>query len=259
MKGRRVGIIPVRFCSKRFLGKPLAFIRNRPLVVWSFLSVVKQIGLENTFVATDDNLIFSVIKDYGGNVLMTAQHHQSGTDRVAEAARLMGLEDEDTVINIQGDIPFLPNLLLDKMSEALDSNGQFSMVTSSFAGELTKREKKDQNVVKLIHRHCDGSVINFFRSIPEDISRSRFLFPQKHHGIYAFKNKTLQLFASLPPSHNEKETRLEQMRLMDNNHRIMTIPDDRIIIDVNVPSDIKVAESFLSHADGWGIRKEYSI
>lgn len=239
------GIIPARFASSRFPGKPLALIHNKPMIRLVYEQASK--ALENVYVATDDERIFRAVKDFGGKVVMTSPEHRSGTDRCAEAAEIIsGLDGRETgvVVNIQGDEPFIrPEqiLLLKECFSDADVN-----IATLIRRVAPGDDLFNPNQPKVI-KNFAGDAIYFSRSVvpyvrdsdPADwISRHTFY---KHIGLYAYRTRTLRELTRLPQSDLEKAESLEQNRWIENGFRIRTAVTIWESIGIDTPEDLEKA------------------
>jgi 3-deoxy-manno-octulosonate cytidylyltransferase (CMP-KDO synthetase) len=244
-----VAIIPCRYDSKRFRGKPLMAVHGKPLVQWVY-ERAKQTGLvSHVVVATDDERIYRLVEGFDGQALMTAPHHRSGSDRVAEAAGKLGLQNEDVVINIQGDQPaFDPRCLLEIVSP-LKQDPALDMSTLIYRIKDT-HEVKDPNCVKCVFDN-DGFALYFSRSpIPLNRDASAPCDVFKHLGIYAFRKRFLDRFASLPQGRLEEIEKLEQLRVLEHGYRIKVVETRYDSRAVDTPDDIKKLEAVLGKGAG---------
>jgi len=237
-----IGIIPARYRSSRFPGKPLADIKGKSMLQRVYEQSIKSKSLLQVIVATDHKEIYDHAKDFGGEVMMTDIHHQSGTERCNEVAQKIKLDDEDIVINIQGDEPFI-------------HPGQIDLVAACFNAATTQIAtliKKIGSVEELLKVSIPKVVINknkeaiyFSRaSIPflSNEQTSEWLNHHtyyKHIGIYGYRVKTLHLIAKLPASPLEKAESLEQLRWIENGYRIKTAVTSKESYAIDMPEDIK--------------------
>lgn len=230
------GIIPARYASTRFPGKPLFQIHGKPMFwhVWHRASQCPDI--DSVSLATDDERIFAAAKELGVPALMTATAHQSGTDRVFEAARLLKLPPDSVVINIQGDEPTLDPLVLTELLQAfLDPEVQ----VATMARRMGEENFLCADTVKLALA-LNGNALYFSRSpIPYDRDGKRKHPILGHIGLYAFTMSALERFVSLPPSSLELTENLEQLRLLENNIPIRVVLTDKQFIGVDRPEDIE--------------------
>lgn len=244
-----LGIIPARFDSLRFPGKPLAMIDNKPLIrlVYDQASLV----LDNLYVATDDSRIEKVVSDFGGKVIMTSIAHKSGTDRCAEALNSIRKTEKyspDIVINIQGDEPFIKpqqiNLLIESF---IDSKVEISTLIKKIAGE---KELKDPNIPKVVISE-NGNALYFSRAvIPyiRDISDKKLIETHqfyKHIGIYAYRADILEELSKLKPTSLELAESLEQLRWLQWGYKIRTSVSKWDSIGIDTPEDLENAKVML--------------
>jgi 3-deoxy-manno-octulosonate cytidylyltransferase (CMP-KDO synthetase) len=213
---RVLAIIPARYNSSRFPGKPLADIMGASMIQRVYNQVDLCRDVSKIIIATDDERIAFHVKGFGGNVMMTSKHHESGTDRCGEV--IEKLKDHfDVVVNIQGDEPFIEPMQIQKLI-SLFENEEVEIAT--LAKKITDYFiYKDVNKVKAIINKTNFAT-NFVRN--GDVSEEIFLENDyfKHIGIYAFKQNILEEIIQLPPSKNEKKLKLEQLRWLDNNYKI---------------------------------------
>ena len=241
-----VAIIPCRYQSTRFEGKPLAPILGKPMVQWVYERAKEAAILSDLVVATDDERIYRCVEGFGGRVLMTALTHPSGSDRAAEAAQALGLRDEDIVINIQGDQPaFDPRSVSEVVSPPLEDSALFM---STLVYKIKDpAEIKDPNHVKCVFDK-DHFALYFSRSsIPFGREGSQPFDIFKHLGIYAYRKHFLDRFASLPQGRLEAIERLEQLRAMEHGYRIRVVETRYDSKEVDSPEDIEKIEMILGN------------
>lgn len=226
---KKIIIIPARINSERLPQKPLRLISNKPMINWTYEAALNT-SADLIKVATDSKKIFNLFSNK--NVVMTSSNHISGTDRVYEAVSKIGLKDNDVIINLQGDEPFINP---DDINNLFDLAAKEEVKMATLYSELkSPSELEDLNVVKILIDN--GTALDFFRktSIKENI----FI----HQGIYAFKYKTLQSFVNWDSSANEKKYKLEQLRALDNGITINAIKSiSKIHLGVDTEDDLKKA------------------
>ncbi len=246
MKNRKVVvIIPSRYGSTRFEGKPLAAISGRPMIRWVYESALKAGSIKNVYVATDDERIYKAVEQFGGNALMTTSKNRSGTDRVAEAADRIGLGPDDIVVNIQGDQPLVDPRCFDQVVEPFFNIDSLEMTTLAFAIK-DKREITDPKDVKVVF-DADGMALYFSRSaIPFGRDSSDGFETYKHLGVYAYRKSFLDIFRTLPSGKLETIEKLEQLRAMEFGHRILVIVTPYDSPEVDLPEDIQRIENKMS-------------
>lgn len=233
-----IGIIPARYASTRFPGKPLALIHGKPMIQVVY-EHVREAGLDQVAVATDDERIAECVRGFGGQVVMTSSDHPSGTDRCGEAARLLQLGDEDIIVNIQGDEPGI-------------SAKEIGLLTGLF-------DRPEVNIATLVKPFDDTTAANnpnkvkvvlaknqkalYFSRLPIPFIRdSHCLIPTyyQHLGIYAYRYETLKQLILLPPSPLENSEKLEQLRWLENGFDIYTAPCDYEGIGIDTPEDLQI-------------------
>jgi len=246
-------VLPARFHSTRFPGKPLALIAGRPLIEWVYRRAVEVPGAARVIVATDDERIFSFMRGIGGEAAMTSPRCITGTDRVAEVARAI---DCDPIVNLQGDEPLFPPELVTRMVEALRGDSRVDIVTACHP--ISQQEEAlDPNSVKVVVDE-KGNALYFSRSpIPyrrmsasaanqEAGSEDRAPLGRRHMGVYTFRKESLLRFASLPRSPLEVSEELEQLRALENGMRIHVLETSQRSVGVDVPADLKMVEKALT-------------
>ncbi len=239
-----VAIIPCRYGSKRFEGKPLSMILGKPMVWWVYSSVRNADILSDVVVATDDERIYQCVKDFGGRVVMTEPVHRSGTDRVTEAARKLKLEDRDIVINIQGDQPVFDFRCLPEVVDPLLKDEDLDMSTLA-CKMIDPDEITDPNHVKVIFDQ-NRDALYFSRSpIPFGRDSSAKFDYFKHLGIYAYRKRFLERFVKLPEGRLEAIEKLEQLRALEYGYRIKVVETVHESMAVDTPGDIARVEAVL--------------
>ncbi|MCE5241881.1 MAG: 3-deoxy-manno-octulosonate cytidylyltransferase [Syntrophobacteraceae bacterium] len=231
------GIIPARFKSTRFPGKPLADIGGRPMIQYVYERARRAARLDRLLVATDDSRIVEAVRRFGGEVLYTSPDHASGTDRLAEAGRLLGLLDDDIVVNIQGDEPLVEPVMIHRLIEALESSPEYPMATLAFRS-ASRADYLNPNIVKVVV-DCRGRALYFSRSpIPayRDAGEKFEFF--RHLGFYAYRHAFLQTFTGLPAGILEEAEKLEQLRAMEHGYGILVAPSPVETQGVDTPEDL---------------------
>ncbi len=235
---RIVGFIPARAESSRFPGKPLADIHGKPMIMWVFDRATKSGLLDEVFVATDSEQIVEAVMEHGGKALLTSRDHLSGTDRIAEAAALTGIGNQDIAVNIQGDQPLFDPVMINQVVDPLLADPSIPMSTLMY--EIVRDEEiTHPNAVKTVVDR-DGFAIFFSRAtIP--FFRSGPIAPIyfKHHGIYAYRNDFLQEFAKMPRGLLEMAEGLEQLRALEHGFRIKVVITDKDSVEVDTPQDLQ--------------------
>jgi len=235
------GIIPARYGSTRFPGKPLAKILGKPMFWHVFERAKKCRELSQIILATDDERIFSAAKELEVPVVMTRNDHISGTDRVLEAAELLQVPEDAIIVNIQGDEPALEPAMLTELIRPFMSQ---EVQVTTLAKKIEKNEAENPNQVKVVFTK-EGRVLYFSRSpIPYNSDSKEKVF-YGHIGLYAFRMNILKQFAALGPGYLETMEKLEQLRLLENNIPIHVVLTTHRSIGVDRPDDIKIVSKII--------------
>jgi 3-deoxy-manno-octulosonate cytidylyltransferase (CMP-KDO synthetase) len=260
---RALGVIPARFASTRFPGKPLASLGDRTLIERVFARVTAATRLERVIVATDDPRIADVCRSSGAEVRLTSADHASGTDRVAEVVRDMrdAASSYDVVVNVQGDEPFVTPTSLDRLVCALEDDDTIEIATL-FEPVERLEELFDRNVVKVV-TDLRGRALYFSRSpIPywagdpsaPDLRSALGARPGgldgflKHQGVYAYRTSALLALTSMPPSPLERDESLEQLRALQAGLAIRVLRSDFRSVGVDTPADLERAVALLGES-----------
>ncbi|GAA0882624.1 3-deoxy-manno-octulosonate cytidylyltransferase [Sphingobacterium siyangense subsp. cladoniae] len=234
-----LGIIPARYASSRFPGKPLIDIEGKTMIQRVYEQVKKSTKLNEVVVATDDQRIAETVRSFGGKVVMTAEHHQSGTDRCAEV--ITNIEGYDVAINIQGDEPFIDPTQIDLLANCFeDTTTQIATLVKEITAE---EELFNVNIPKVV-RNSKGEAIYFSRqTIPflRAVEKDQWLQKQtfyKHIGIYAYQVDTLKALTQLPISMLEEAEALEQLRWLENGYAIQTAITTHETVAVDTKEDL---------------------
>ncbi|MGJ1416487.1 3-deoxy-manno-octulosonate cytidylyltransferase [Sphingobacterium multivorum] len=234
-----LGIIPARYASSRFPGKPLINIEGKTMIQRVYEQVKKSTKLNDVVVATDDQRIAETVRSFGGEVVMTAEHHQSGTDRCAEV--ITNIEGYDVAINIQGDEPFIDPTQIDLLAHCFeDTTTQIATLIKEITAE---EELFNVNIPKVV-RNSKGEAIYFSRqTIPflRAVEKDQWLQRQtfyKHIGIYAYQVDTLKALTQLPISMLEEAEALEQLRWLENGYAIQTAITTHETVAVDTKEDL---------------------
>ncbi len=230
-------IIPARYASTRFPGKPLAPLAGKPMIrhVYEKAAASKAAAVA---VATDDRRIFDAVEAFGGTAVMTSPAHPSGTDRIAEALGKLGHE-YDLVINVQGDEPLIPTSVIDELIDVMRADPALPMATVAVPGN---RETMTENNVKVVFG-ADGKALYFSRSMIPFLRRGGVeCGVWLHWGIYAYRRDTLEKFVSLPGGKLENAEKLEQLRALENGIAIRVVTSELQSIGVDTPEDLAAAE-----------------
>ncbi|MFH1964463.1 MAG: 3-deoxy-manno-octulosonate cytidylyltransferase [Acidobacteriota bacterium] len=242
---RVVGMIPSRYESTRFPGKPLADIQGKSMIRRVYEQCLEALSLDSVYVATDDERIADEVRSFGGDYLMTSSDHLSGTDRLAEAS---GYVDADIIVNIQGDQPFIePGMIDEAVQPLLDDPG---LPMSTLMQKLTDpRDYDNPNVVKVV-TDTKGFALYFSRSrIPYPRQTDSF-YLYEHIGLYVYRKDFLCLLAILAPTTLEKIELLEQLRVIENGYKIKVVETKKISSElsgfsVDTPEDLDRIQEIL--------------
>jgi 3-deoxy-manno-octulosonate cytidylyltransferase (CMP-KDO synthetase) len=241
------GIIPARFQSTRFPGKPLVMLNGKPIVQWVYENARK--ALEEVYVATDDERIFRAVEAFGGKAVYTSASHQSGTDRCAEAVQELSKSIAvDVVINIQGDEPFIRPEQIEGLKACFNSPDTeiATLIKSITNAEEIFNINRPKVVINQKNEalYFSRSPIPFLRgySHEEWLSQGRFY---RHIGMYAYRYDILLELTKLPVGLLEKADSLEQLRWLENGYRIKTAQTTFENIGIDTPEDLEQAKKFL--------------
>lgn len=239
-------MIPARYGSSRFPGKPLVSILGKPLVVRVWERASETRGIEGVVVATDDERIAACVREAGGTAVMTPSDLPSGTDRVMEASRDL---DWDVVVNLQGDEPLIEPSLVEELIDSF-RRGRHEIATVA-ARNSSREDFEDPNVVKVVV-DGEGNALYFSRApIPyhRDAEFRGFL---RHVGIYAFRKSCFDRIRSLPLGRLERAESLEQLRWLEGGMKIRVIESGYDPVGVDVPGDVEKVERILREKGGEG-------
>lgn len=235
-----IGIIPARYASSRFPGKPLVDIKGKTMIQRVYEQVLKATTLTDVLVATDDQRIYDHVQSFGGQVTMTKSTHESGTERCAEVAAQY---PADIVINIQGDEPFIQPIQIDMVANLLKKTPTLSIATLAKKITTTK-DLFNPNLVKVIFNQHQKAIYFSRQAIPyiRDAIKNNWLEQftyYKHIGLYGYRGQTLIEIAQLPPSSLEQVERLEQLRWLENDYAIGVGITTIESIGIDTPEDLE--------------------
>lgn len=245
-----VGIIPARYASTRFPGKPLALLAGKPVIQHVYEQVIGT--LDDVYVATDDERIRDVVKNFGGKVIMTSANHKSGTDRCYEAFTAIE-EYYDIIVNIQGDEPFIQSSQLNVLKKCFDDpTTQIATLVKPFTSEDPFIALKNINSPKVVI-NANRNALYFSRSIipyqrnaeQKDWLKNHTYY--KHIGLYAYRSEVLKEITALPQSSLELAESLEQLRWLENGYTIKVGISEMETIGIDTPQDLIRAEEFLKN------------
>lgn len=249
MNGLRfIAIIPARYASTRFPGKPLAMLGGKPVIERVYGQVAGTV--DEVLVATDDQRIYDAVRAFGGEAEMTSAEHRSGTDRCWEAYCRHG-HPHDIVINVQGDEPFIQPSQLEEIKRCFDNpDTDIATLVKPFSPSDGLEALENPNSPKVVldasmhAMYFSRSVIPYLRNV----ERAKWLEAHtfyKHIGIYAFRTEILERVVALPQSELEKSESLEQLRWLENGYRIGVGISDAETIGIDTPEDLERAGRFL--------------
>lgn len=231
-----LGVIPARYASTRFEGKPLKDINGNTMIEWVYKRA-ENADIDKLVVATDDERIFNTVKKFGGNAVMTSKEHENGTSRIIEVINTPEYNDFDFIINIQGDEPLIDiksiNLLADNYRKE-----KSEIVT--LKKEFNKNENiENPNIVKVITDFNDNAVYFSRSAIPYERNSMKNFKYYKHIGIYGYTSKFLNELKSLKEGILEKIESLEQLRFIENGYKIKVLETVSEVIGVDTEEDLK--------------------
>lgn len=247
-----VAVIPARYKSTRFEGKPLALIMGKPMIKHVYEGVIKSEMLSDVIIATEDRRIYDACREFGANAVMTKDTHQTGTDRIIEVISNI---DTDIVLNIQGDEPLVNSEIIEALIKPFtdkpfteDDNISYTTVKTPI---YTYEEFIDPNTVKVITDknnfgiYFSRSPIPYDREKASNLKNFKGVFGYKHLGFYGYTKEFLLKFGKMDISYLEKKEMLEQLRAIENGYGIKVETVNISTIPVDVPGDIKKVENFI--------------
>jgi 3-deoxy-manno-octulosonate cytidylyltransferase (CMP-KDO synthetase) len=238
---KAVGIIPARWSSTRFPGKPLHLIAGKPLLWYVWKACCKAKSLDSVIIATDDSRIADAAFDWGAEVALTSPKHQSGSDRIAEVARKRS--QFGIVLNIQGDEPLIEARLIDRIVEKLRSNRNIEIVTAGHPFENASEGASPHQVKVVVDRN--GLALDFLRTVPALPRGAKML---RHQGIYGFRRAALLQFVKWKQTPREIAESLEQLRVLENGVKVHVLLTKHGSPGVDTPADAKALEQKLARA-----------
>ncbi|MDZ7263728.1 MAG: 3-deoxy-manno-octulosonate cytidylyltransferase [candidate division KSB1 bacterium] len=242
------GIIPARYASSRFPGKPLANILGKPMIQWVYERAIRAQRLDQVIVATDDRRIYDAVKQFGGQVTMTSPEAANGTERVAEVARTL---DCPLVVNLQGDEPTIEPAMIDQLVELMLAN------TDAVVGTLMRKIEQpadlmNPNIPKVVvdedfnALYFSRAAIPFFRDEPPGETWLTKADYYQHIGMYIYRRDFLMQLVAMPQSRLEQIEKLEQLRVLENGYKIKVAVTKGRSFGVDIPEDIQKVETYLS-------------
>lgn len=243
---RFIALIPARFASTRFPGKPLAMLGGKSVIQRVYEQVSRVV--DETYVATDDQRIYDAVEAFGGKVVMTRSDHKSGTDRIEEAAEKIG-GDFDVVVNVQGDEPFIQASQIETVCHCFDDpTTQIATLGKPFGNDMDAIGNPNSPKIVVDKKgfalYFSRSIIPFVRGVDIEEWPSAYPF-LKHLGLYAYRREVLREVTQLPQGVLEKAESLEQLRWLENGYKIRVGLTDIETVGIDTPADLERAEKFL--------------
>jgi len=238
-----VAVIPARYESSRFPGKPLTPIAGRSMIQHVYERVRQCRTISRVVVATDDERILKAVQDFGGEALMTRPDHRCGTERVAEVASHLSA---GIYVNVQGDEPLIDPQAVDSAVKAVESDAEVNLATLCVA-IVRPSDIMDPNVVKVVN-DFQGDALYFSRApVPWVREESERVSAQhwKHIGVYVFRHDALLEYPTLPPGDLERLEQLEQLRWLENGYRMRVVESTYDAVSVDLPADVARVESLI--------------
>lgn len=251
---KKIVLIPARYHSKRFPGKPLHLINGKEMILWVYDNAIKNPQVDEVYVATDSSEILSCVRKHGGDAILTSSEHTCGTDRLAECADILGLDDEDIILNIQGDEPLLDSRAINDLLKCFED-------PHVYMGTLKKKinsesEKNDPNVVKVI-TDVNHDAIYFSRyAIPFNRDGRDDVKYYKHIGVYAYKGWFLKNYSKMGDSKLQLIESLEQLRALENGYKIRVMETSYESLGVDIPEQISLVEERMKLLGIWREEKD---
>ena len=245
---KSIGIIPARYGSTRFPGKPLADILGKPMIQWTYENAKKSRSLDDIYVATDDQRMMGVVGDFGGKAILTSPHHQSGTDRCMEVVEKLNYRPE-IIINIQGDEPLIKPKMIDQLHAVINKNDH---PLATLIQKINHQEiLLDPNRVKVVVDKLGKALLFSRTAIPfvKNVKPDHWLANHhfyKHVGIYAYRYEALNSITKLAVSSLEKMESLEQLRWLENGYPIYTGITQEVSPSVDTLEDLKAIVKLIS-------------
>ena len=237
-----IAVIPARYESSRFPGKPLAMINNKPMIQWVYEKVKKVDEIKDVYVATDDDRIVNAVMNFGGKVIMTSKNHKSGSDRLNEAINKIA-DDIDIVLNIQGDEPMIKIEMIKTLISAFNDE---SVYMATLKKKLySENDINNPNIAKVITDIYDNAIYFSRSTIPFNRDNIGSIGYFKHIGVYGYTKEFLVKFASLDQGNLEVIEQLEQLRAIENGYKIRVIETEHDSIGVDLPEHISKVENLI--------------
>ncbi len=244
---RFAGVIPARYASTRFPGKPLAVLGGKTVIQRVYEKVAGTLG--EAYVATDDKRILDAVEAFGGRAVMTSSSHKSGTDRIEEAVEVLG-KNWDVIVNVQGDEPFIHASQIEALCRCFDDEAtEIATLGKPFGNDMVAVSNPNSPKIVVDNRgyamYFSRSVIPYVRGCGVETWADSFPY-LKHIGVYAYRREVLKAITQLPQSALEKAESLEQLRWLQNGYRIKVGLTEVETVGIDTPDDLKRAEKLLS-------------
>ncbi len=244
---RFAGVIPARYASTRFPGKPLAVLGGKTVIQRVYEKVAGTLG--EAYVATDDKRILDAVEAFGGRAVMTSSSHKSGTDRIEEAVEVLG-KNWDVIVNVQGDEPFIHASQIEALCRCFDDGAtEIATLGKPFGNDMVTVSNPNSPKIVVDNRgyamYFSRSVIPYVRGCGVETWADSFPY-LKHIGVYAYRREVLKAITQLPQSALEKAESLEQLRWLQNGYRIKVGLTEVETVGIDTPDDLKRAEKLLS-------------
>ncbi len=243
-----IAFIPSRYGSTRFPGKPLAMIAGKPMIQHTYGCAANCPDISAVYVVTDDERILKCVEEFSGKAVMTQEKHPSGTDRIAEAVEILGLADDDIIVNIQGDQPFFDPSVISDMVKPLMEDKTIPMSTLKYKID-DPAEINNSNIVKVVSDNNDFALYFSRSTIPFYRENSPEQEYFKHLGFYAYRKDFIFEFNRLPGGELENAEKLEQLRAMEYGYRIKVIEADSDSIEVDTLEDLRKVEELIKNSE----------
>ena len=232
---KKIAVIPARYEASRFPGKLMELLGDKTVIARTYTATVETALFDNVFVATDSEVIKKEVEGSGGQVVMTRKDHESGTDRIAEAAENL---DADVIVNVQGDTPFVNKIALAKLLDQFaDPNVQVASLMDIISDEASLH---DPNVVKVVVDKNNNSLL-FSRSLIPYPRATSGITHYRHIGVYAFRKSMLLQFTQWPITPLEDAEKLEGLRYLEHGVQLRMVLTEPMGIDINTPEDLHKA------------------
>ena len=234
-------MIPARYAATRFPAKLMQILGDKPVIVHTYQAAVSSHLFDEVYVITDSDIISKTITDYGGKSIMSLDSHESGTDRIAEAARNL---EVDVIVNVQGDEPFIQKEPLEKLVRLFDN--EQVQVASLMRKMEAPSDAGNSNMVKVVTNKFNKALYFSRSAIPYQREPDSVVDYFLHIGVYAFRKQALLNFTTLPPAPLEQIEKLEQLRFLYNGIEIYMAETGYKNIAIDTPEDLEKAKQFLS-------------